>query len=186
MIDSVLYALGLIGVSEHLSFRTTIPFWAIVLFALSVAGLVVLFYRRMPVATSTPMKSLLTGLKILPLLLVVFCLMEPVIVSSEVSPRRGFLLMLFDNSGSMGIQDATQGLARVEAVKRRFGDDGLLEELAAQFRLRSYRFADRTERVPGIGDLDASGTATDMAGALAQAAGEFRDLPVAAVVLVTD
>lgn len=186
MIDSFLYTLGLIGASEHLSFRTTMPFWVIVLFALSVAGLVVLFYRRMPVATSTPMKSLLTSLKILPLLLVVFCLMEPVIVSSEVSPRRGFLLMLFDDSGSMGIQDATQGLSRVEAVKRRFGDDGLLEELAAQFRLRSYRFADRTERVPGIGELDASGTATDMAGALAQAAGEFRDLPVAALVLVTD
>ena len=184
--DSVLSALGLIEASEHLAFRTTVPFWIIVLFALVVAGLVILLYRRMPVATSPAWKSLFTALKILPLLLVVFCLMEPVVVSSEVSPRRGFVLLLFDDSGSMGIQDGAQGLARVDAVKRRFLDDGLLEELAARFRLRPYRFADRTERVSDLGELDGSGIATDIAGALGQAAGEFRDLPVAAVVLVTD
>lgn len=184
--DSVLSALGLIEASEYLAFRTTVPFWIIVLFALVVAGLVILFYRRMPVATSPAWKSLFTALKILPLLLVVFCLMEPVIVKSEVSPRRGFVLLLFDDSGSMGIQDGAQGLARVDAVKRRFVDDGLLEELAARFRLRPYRFADRTERVSDLGELDGSGIATDIAGALGQAAGEFRDLPVAAVVLVTD
>ena len=186
MLDSFLNALGMIGASEHLAFRTTVPFWLAVLFALVLAGLVILFYRRMPVAISPAMKSLFTTLKILPLLLLVFCLMEPVVVTSEVSPRRGFLLLLFDDSGSMGIQDGGRGLARVEAVKRRFRDDGLLEELAARFRLRSYRFADRTERLSDIGELAASGTATDIAGALGQAAGEFRDLPVAAVVLVTD
>ena len=184
--DSVLTSLGLIEASEHLAFRTTVPIWIIVLFALVVAGLVILLYRRMPVATSPAWKSLFTALKILPLLLVVFCLMEPVIVTSEVSPRRGFVLLLFDDSGSMGIQDGAQGLARVDAVKRQFVDDGLLEELAARFRLRSYRFADRTERVSDLGELVGSGIATDIAGALGQAAGEFRDLPVAAVVLVTD
>ena len=184
--DSVLSALGLIEASEHLAFRTTVPIWIIVLFAMVMAGLVILFYRRMPVATSPAWKSLFTALKILPLLLVVFCLMEPVIVTSEVSPRRGFVLLLFDDSGSMGIQDGARGVARVDAVKRRFVDDGLLEELAGRFRLRPYRFADRTERVSDLGELDGSGIATDIAGALGQAAGEFRDLPVAAVVLVTD
>ncbi|MCY3773981.1 MAG: glutamine amidotransferase [Gemmatimonadetes bacterium] len=184
--DSILGTLGLIGASEHLAFRTPIPVWIIVLLALAVAGLVVLFYRRMPVAVSPGMKAVFTTLKILPLLLVVFCLMEPVIVTSEVSPRQGFLLLLFDDSGSMGIQDGGQGLARVEAVKRRFREDGLLRELSGRFRVRAYRFADRTERVEDIGELDASGTATDIAGVLGQAAGEFRDLPVAAVVLVTD
>ena len=184
--DSILGTLGLIGPSEHLAFRTPIPFWIIVLFALALAGLVILFYRRMPVAVSPWMKAGFSALKILPLLLVVFCLMEPVIVTSEVSPRQGFLLLLFDDSGSMGIQDGGRGLTRVEAVKRRFREDGLLEELSSRFRVRAYRFAARTERVEDIGELDASGVATDIAGALGQAAGEFRDLPVAAVVLVTD
>jgi len=186
VMDSILGTLGLIGASEHLAFRTPIPFWAIVLLALAAAGLVILFYRRMPVAVSPGMKSLFTALKILPLLLVVFCLMEPVIVTSEASPRQGFLLLLFDDSGSMGIQDGGQGLTRVEAVRRRFRDDGLLEELSSRFRARAYRFSARTERVEDVGELDASGVATDIAGALGQAAGEFRDLPVAAVVLVTD
>lgn len=184
--DSILGTLGLIGPSEHLAFRTPIPFWIILLFALAVAGLVILFYRRMPVAVSPGMKAVFTTLKILPLLLVVFCLMEPVVITSEVSPRQGFLLLLFDDSGSMDIQDGGRGLTRVEAVKRRFRDDGLLRELSSRFRVRVYRFAARTERVEDIGELDASGTATDIAGALGQAAGEFRDLPVAAVVLVTD
>ena len=93
---------------------------------------------------------------------------------------------MFDDSRSMGIQDGGQGMSRVEAVKRRFGEDGLLEDLGSRFRVRTYRFAERTERVDGIAKLDASGSATDISGALNQAAGEFRDLPVAGVVLVTD
>ena len=89
MIDTLLRTLGLIGVSEHLAFKTPTPLWIIALLALVVAGLVILFYRRMPVATSPGMKGVFTALKILPLLLVVFCLLEPVIVTSRVTPGKG-------------------------------------------------------------------------------------------------
>lgn len=184
--DSLLRTLGLIGASEHLALRTPVPIWIFVLIALAAAGLVILFYRRLPVAASPGMKAVFTALKILPLLLIVCCLLEPVIVTSRVTPRQGFLLLMFDDSRSMGIQDGGQGLSRVEAAKRRFLDDGLLEGLGSRFRVRTYRFAESAERVADIATLDASGSATDVSGALSQAAGEFRDLPVAAVVLVTD
>ena len=186
VMDSFLRTLGLIGASEHLAFRSPSPYWTIVLLTVVVAGLVILFYRRMPVAISPGMKAVFTALKILPLLLVVFCLLEPVVVTSEVTARQGFLLLMFDDSKSMGIQDGDRDLSRVEAVKRRFLDDGLLEGLGSRFRVRSYRFAERTDRAADIAKLGASGSATDIAGALSQAAGEFRDLPVAAIVLVTD
>ncbi len=184
--DSLLRTLGLIGASEHLAFRTPLPIWIFVLIGLIAAGLVILFYRRMPVAVSPGMKTALTALKILPLLLVLFCLLEPVIVTSRVTPRQGFLLVLFDDSRSMGIQDGGRGQSRVDAVKRRFLDDGLLENLGSRFRVRTYRFAERVERAADIAALNATGSATDISGALGQAAGEFRDQPVAAVVLVSD
>lgn len=186
MFETVLKSLGLLSPSGRLLFKSPMTPWAVLFITAVVAGLVILFYRRTIVPVSTRTRTILIAVKLLPLLLIMLSLLEPVLVTSEVTPQQGFLLVLLDDSKSMRIQDAPGHLTRFEAVKRVMKDQRLLAMLSERFKVRTFRFASDVERVEDVTGLEASGGATNIAGALNQTAHEFRDLPLAGVVLVSD
>ncbi|MBM3265732.1 MAG: hypothetical protein FJY97_20245, partial [candidate division Zixibacteria bacterium] len=186
MLDTILRAVGVFGASDSLLFKTPISPWLIVLIGVGLVGLVAYVYRRTIVTVSPGMRYTLIGLKTLAIVLLVVCLLEPVALNSEVTPQQGFLLVLFDDSKSMSIQDGSGTSSRIDAVKRVFSEQALLETFGKRFKVRGFRFSSVTERLGDISELTAEGDATDIAGALDQAAGEFRDMPLAGIVLVSD
>ncbi|SVC13614.1 uncharacterized protein METZ01_LOCUS266468, partial [marine metagenome] len=63
---------------------------------------------------------------------------------------------------------------------------GLLPKLKENFRVRTFRFSLEAKRIADQSELTAEGEATNISGALSQVAGEFRDMPLAGIVLVSD
>src|SRR5215212_2854260 len=84
------------------------------------------------------------------LLLIVFLLLKPVVVVPSVVPRSSTVALLADDSRSMQMADAPQGLTRLEAMRGALFD----AEGAFQTRLRE-RF--KTETYAFAGELDAIG-----------------------------
>lgn len=184
MLDSVLQFLG--GASGDILFKSPIPLWILATATVVLAGLVLWFYRHTTVQISGRTRAVLTAIKVLPVLFLIFTLLEPVLVTSEVTPQQGFLLVLADDSKSMRLRDMPGSTARIDAVKQTLKEQGVIEALNARFKVRTFRFASDVERIADINELEAEGGATDLARALNQAASEFRDMPLAGIVVVTD
>ncbi len=133
MIDSILHMLGLFSESDHLMFKSPFSLWIFLGVAVGVVALIVLFYQRTTVPVSLKMRSLFIALKILPILLIIFCLLEPVAVTSEVTPQQGFLLTLFDDSKSMRIQDSVAAASRIDAAKKKIHEQSTSQHLRGRF-----------------------------------------------------
>lgn len=186
MLDSLLKSLGVLSTNGKLLFKSPLTPWGVLCITAAIIAAVLIFYRRTTAPISGRTRTLLITVKLLPLLLILVSLLEPVMVTSEVTPQQGFVLVLVDDSKSMRIQDAPGRLPRFEAVKRLMTDQELLASLSGRFKVRTFRFASDAERVEDLAGLEASGGSTNIAGALSQTTQEFRDLPLAGVVLVSD
>lgn len=186
MIETVLQTIGLLSPDDTLLLKSPLAPWIVLGLTVLMAGLVILFYQRTTVAISRRARTLFIALKLIPLLLIVIILLEPVRVTSEVTPQQGFLLVLVDNSKSMRIQDGPGSVSRIDAVKTVLQEQGLMQAFQERFKVRTFHFASDVDRIADIKTLNADGESTDIAGALSQAAGEFRDMPLAGVVLISD
>lgn len=189
MLESLLQSTGTLGESDRLIFKSLLDPWIILFASAAIVGAIIWFYRRTTVPISGRMRSLLLTLKILPLLLIIVSLLEPVLVTSEVTPEQGFLLILLDDSKSMRIQDGAASLSRNASVQQLMeGPDGtgLLARLQDKFKVRTFNFSAEATRIAELSELTAEGESTNIAGALSQVSGEFRDMPLAGIVLVSD
>ena len=186
MFDSLLRLLGVFGNGDHLVIKTPLTPWFFLILGAGILGFTVHLYRRTIVPVSSRMRYVLVGLRAMAILLLMVCLLEPVAVTSEVTPQQGFLLLLFDDSKSMKIQDGPHAESRLDAVKSYFQEQGLLEAFNKRFKVRSFLFSSDVERLVNLDNLKADGDGTNIAKALMQAAGEFRDMPLAGIVLVSD
>jgi len=189
MMESFLQSAGVLGENDKVIFKSLLDPWVILAVTLIIVALVILFYQRTSVTITGRYQSVLIALKLLPLLLITCSLLEPVLLTSEVTPEQGFIIVLMDDSKSMRIQDAPGSVSRIEAVRQLMEDDkgrGLLPKLKEKFRVRTFRFSLETNRIADQSELTAEGEATDISGALSQVSGEFRDMPLAGIVLVSD
>ena len=132
-------------------------------------------------------RLVLTGLRAGLLAILVFCLCRPALVLSTAVPQQSFVGVLVDDSLSMRIADAG-GHPRSEFVRAALADPRtpLRKALEARFKLRYLRFADRTERVTGLDQLQFGGEGTDLAAALDRARQELSSAPLAGLVVVSD
>lgn len=186
MIDSLLRLVGIFGNGDHLVFKTPFTPWFFLVLGTGLIGFVAYLYRRTIIPVSSRMRFLFIGLRAMAILLLIVCLLEPVAVTSEITPQQGFLLILFDDSKSMSLQDGPNAESRMDAVKSYFQEQGLMAAFNKRFKVRSFRFSSDVERLSDLEHLKADGEGTNIAKALVQAAGEFRDMPLAGIVLVSD
>jgi len=165
------------------------PWWALVLFLVAAgAGLAWLIRSKLPQASSTVQNwrawaiwLLQFGLAALLLVL----LWQPAILVAELRPQQNIIAVLVDDSRSMSIPD--NGTTReAQAIKALGG--GVLDELQKKFQVRVYRLDRQISRVPKLEDLKISppAPATRIGDSLKQLAGEAADLPIGAVVLLSD
>jgi uncharacterized membrane protein len=112
--------------------------------------------------------------------------MRPVVVVPAVIPQSSFVAILMDDSASMKISDEG-GMPRLDAMKQALAADGaLIQALSDRFKLKFFRFSDKSEPAGGAADLTGAGTETNLDAGLSQAARELAGVPMSGIVLVTD
>lgn len=167
------------------------PWWVFVLCVLAAgAGLAWLIRSKLPGA-ATQVKNwrawVIWLLQFALAALVLLLLWQPAVLVAELRPQQNIIAVLVDDSRSMSIADAGGGATR-EAQAIKALDSGVLDQLGKKFQVRVYRLDRQISRVPKVDDLKTmpSASATRIGDGLKQVAGEAADLPIGAVVLLSD
>src|ERR1700704_992965 len=165
------------------------PKWVLAIFLLAAAGgLAWLIRTRLPQA-SPHVRNWKAGaiwmLQFTMAALLLILLWQPAILVAELRPQQNIIAVLVDDSRSMAISD--NGATREsQAVKTL--ESGVLDELQKKFQIRLYRVDGRLTRIAKLDELKtaAPAPATRIGDGLKQLAGEAADLPIGAVVLLSD
>jgi uncharacterized membrane protein len=110
-------------------------------------------------------------------------LWQPAITIAQLEPQKNIIAVLIDDSRSMATTE--DGAARINrAVKVIQG--GVLSDLQKQFQVRLYRLDSHLTRFASLAELQASTPVTRIGASLKQLTDETSDLPIGAVVLLSD
>src|SRR3984957_587339 len=116
--------------------------------------------------------------------LILVLLWQSAIVVAELKPQQNVIAVLVDDSRSMGISE--DGATREQQAKQAL-QNNVLAELQAKFQTRLYRLDRSVARVNNLQEIgDAAAPATHINDGLNQLLAETSDLPVGAVVLLSD
>ena len=163
------------------------PRWLLALLMLgAAAGLALLMYRRLPQATPLVRSWRLGVLWLLQTALVLVLLIllwQPAILVAELKPQQNIIAVLVDDSRSMSITEdgATREQQAVKALQ-----SGALNELEQKFQTRLYRVDGGLSRLDTLDSLKPSAPATHLSTDMQELANETTDLPLGAVVLLSD
>lgn len=165
------------------------PRWVLYLLVLATAvGLALLIRARLPQAAA-PVRNWRAGviwfLQFILATLVLVLLWQPAITIAELKPQQNIIAVLVDDSRSMALAD--QGAPR-EALAVKALENGTLSDLQKRFQTRLYRLDTHLTRIEDPKELQGPPTApaTRIGDSLKQFAAETADLPVGAVVLLSD
>ena len=163
------------------------PKWMLVLFILAAAaGLAWLIRSRLSQAAPV-MRGwrvwVIWGLQTLLAALLLVLLWHPAITLAELKPQQNIIAVLVDNSRSMAISEdgSTRQAQAVKAL-----DSGVLASLNRSFQTRLYRVDSVPARIDSLKDLKPSAPSTRLGDSLKQLSDETSDLPIGAVVLLSD
>src|SRR5271169_1826955 len=163
------------------------PKWVLALLILAAAaGLAVLIRRRL--AEAAPVMRtwrawVIWGLQTLLAAVVLVLLWQPAITVAQLKPQQNIIAVLVDDSRSMGISE--DGVTRqAQAVKAL--QNGVLDSLNRSFQTRLYRVDDVPARIDNLKDLQPNAPSTRLGDSLKQLSEETSDLPIGAVVLLSD
>jgi len=172
-------------VFEKGRFAFLTPSPALLLIAVLLAAAALWSYRGARGKARAFDRGLLFAMRATALALLAFCLMRPTLLLSTVVPQQSFVAVVVDDSKSLSIED-TGGPRSAFVAKELTREGPLRRALEARFKLRSFRFSDGAERVPGFEELRFGGASTDLVGALRRVRDELQSVPLAGIVLVTD
>ncbi len=165
------------------------PKWVLViLIVAAAAGLAWLIRSKLPQA-SPHIRNWKAGviwlLQFALAALVLLLLWQPALMVAELKSQQNIIAVLVDDSRSMAIAD-TGATREAQAAKALEG--GVLEQLQKKFQVRLYKADGHLTRISKLDDLKNSppASATRIGDDLKQLADEAADLPIGAVVLLSD
>ena len=165
------------------------PGWVLLLLIVaSTAGLALLIRSRLPQAAPNISKWRAGAVWLLQSLLiatVLVLLWQPAITVAELAPQQNVIAVVLDDSRSMAIADGDGKLTR-EAAAEKALEDGVLAGLQKKFQVRLYRLDSRVARAATLTEIQPTAPATHINDGLKQLVTETSDLPVGAVVLLSD
>jgi hypothetical protein len=165
------------------------PGWVLLLLMVaSTAGLALLIRSRLPQAAPNISKWRAGAIWLLQSLLiatVLVLLWQPAITVAELAPQQNVIAVVLDDSRSMAIADSSGNLTR-EAAAEKALEDGVLAGLQKKFQVRLYRLDSRVARAATLREIQPTAPATHINDGLRQLVTETSDLPVGAVVLLSD
>jgi hypothetical protein len=165
------------------------PGWVLLLLmAASTAGLALLIRSRLPQAAPNISKWRAGAVWLLQSLLiatVLVLLWQPAITVAELAPQQNVIAVVLDDSRSMAMADSSGKLTR-EAAAEKALEDGVLAGLQKKFQVRLYRLDSRVARAAALPEIQPTAPATHINDGLRQLVTETSDLPVGAIVLLSD
>jgi len=163
------------------------PKWILPLLILAAgAGLAWLIRSRLAQAAPV-MRSwrawVIWSLQTLLAALLLVLLWQPAITIAELKPQQNIIAVLVDDSRSMAISEdgSTRQAQAVKAL-----ENGVLASLNRSFQTRLYRVDAVAARIDGLKDLRPIAPSTRLGDSLKQLSEETSDLPIGAVVLLSD
>ncbi len=169
----------------------TWPGWLLLLLIVAcTAGLALLIWSRLPQAAQKIGRWRAGTVWLLQSLLiatVLLLLWQPAITVAELAPQQNVIAVVLDDSRSMAIADSgSEGKLTREAAAEKALEDGVLAGLQKKFQVRLYRLDSRAARAATLPEIQPGAAATHINDSLRQLATETSDLPVGAVVLLSD
>jgi uncharacterized membrane protein len=163
------------------------PKWVLVLAILAAAAALAWLIRSHLSQAAPVMRSwrawVIWSLQTLLAALLLVLLWQPAITVAELKPQQNIIAVLVDDSRSMAISE--DGVTRqAQAVKAL--QNGVLESLNRGFQTRLYRVDDVPARIDSLKDLKPNAPSTRIGDSLKQLSEETSDLPIGAVVLLSD
>jgi uncharacterized membrane protein len=163
------------------------PKWMlVVLIVAAAAGLAWLIRSRLSQAAPV-MRGwrvwVIWGLQTLLAALLLVLLWHPAITLAELKPQQNIIAVLVDDSRSMAISEdgSTRQAQAVKALQ-----NGVLDGLNRTFQTRLYRVDSVPARISSLNDLKPNAPSTRIGDSLKQLSDETSDLPIGAVVLLSD
>jgi uncharacterized membrane protein len=164
------------------------PAWLLlVLIVVSVAGLALLISWRLRdpstkltsrrAATIWIMQSVFVALLLL-------LMWQPALIVGELSSRQNIIAIVVDDSRSMGIADSSGKTRETAAIAAL--NSGVVAGLKQRFQVRIYRLGGGLAQVNSPGEITPTENATHIGEGLERLARETQDLPVGAVLLLSD
>ena len=111
-------------------------------------------------------------------------LWQPAITIAELKPQQNIIAVLVDDSRSMAISDENGATRQAKAVQAL--QNGVLASLNRAFQTRLYRVDAGPARIDTLKDLTPTASSTRIGDSLRQLSEETSDLPIGAVVLLSD
>jgi uncharacterized membrane protein len=166
------------------------PGWLLaLLIVVSTAGLAWLIWRRLPEAAPRIRNWrawLAWGLEAAMVALLLALLWEPAITVAELKSQQNIIAVLVDDSRSMATPDAGADGTTVRETAAMQALGQVLPGLEKKFQVRTYRLDAALTRMEKPDQPKADATATHINAGLRQLIAETSDLPVGAVVLLSD
>ena len=141
-------------------------------------------------ASSTqPLRKVCFALKLLGIVALALCLLEPLWLGQRVRPGANFFAVVADNSQGLQIHDRGDTLSRGDALRTLVEPGtgtGWQSALADTFEVRRYFFDSRLQATGDFHELNFDGRSTALGTALRSLSDRFQGRPLAGVLLLTD
>jgi|HubBroStandDraft_1064217.scaffolds.fasta_scaffold04649_7 uncharacterized membrane protein len=163
------------------------PKWMLALLILAAAAGLAWLIRSRLTRAAPVMRGwrawVIWGLQTLMAALLLVLLWQPAITVAELKPQQNIIAVLVDDSRSMAISEdgSTREAQAVKALQ-----NGVLASLNRSFQTRLYRVDEVPVRIDSLNDLKPNAPATRIGDSLKQLSEETSDLPIGAVVLLSD
>jgi uncharacterized membrane protein len=171
----------------HFAFLGAGPKWMLVLLIVA-AAVALAWLIRSRMTQAAPMIRgwrawVIWGLQTLLAAILLVLLWQPAITIAELKPQQNIIAVLVDDSRSMGISEdgTTRQAQAVNALQ-----SGVLDNLNRSFQTRLYRMDSVPARIDSLKDLKPAAPSTRIGDSLKQFSEETSDLPIGAVVLLSD
>jgi uncharacterized membrane protein len=164
------------------------PAWILPILILAAAGsLAVLIRWRIQSQAAelrTGRAAIIWALQSLLVALILFLLWQPAMTIAELSSQQNIIAVVVDDSRSMNIADS-EGRTR-EASALAALEGGVLPGLQQRFQTRVYKLGARLARVDSLKEVAPAESATHIDTGLKQLLDETSDLPIGAILLLSD
>lgn len=171
----------------QLSFDHELGVGSLLLTVVAMGVVVALLYRQLFQSGRDRRLWKLVALRIGALALVLLLLYRPVASIERTENNHGELALLVDTSGSMSVQDDSQGRTRLEQVQQALLAHA--DRLSGAFDIRAYHFDARTsplKQLSAVEALQPTGSESNLAGALRTTVASGTTSRTVAVIALTD
>jgi uncharacterized membrane protein len=164
------------------------PVWVLLLL-ICASAVVLAFLIRSRLREATPEVRngrawVIWGMQSALVALLFLLLWQPAIIVAELSSQQNIIAVLVDDSQSMSITDSDGRTREAAALSALQG--GVLAGLQKRFQTRVYRFGSQLTRVDDVAGITPVEGATRIGDSLKQLATETADLPLGAILLLSD